>query len=143
MHEFLNIALLSLCHNYVNDVFFLKLNVPFFFLSRAFCNYGMCATYLGAGCVYIVFIATTLRDVFNFLFDLNWDVRLYIAIVIVPMLFLGQIRQLKYLVPFSALANLFIVITFSITLYYLFHGKMEFSERPLFSSMRQLPQFFR
>lgn len=108
-----------------------------------FCDYGLVATYLGAGCVYTVFVATTFRDVFNYLFDFDIDVRLYIAIVVVPLLLLGQIRQLKYLVPFSAMANLFIVITFSITLYYLFAGEMHFSERPLFSSWGQLPQFFR
>lgn len=69
------------------------------------------------------------------------DVRLYIAIVVLPCIILGQIRQLKYLVPFSAIANLFIVITFAITLYYMFNGPLQISQRPMFSSFSQLPLF--
>lgn len=103
----------------------------------------MAATYLGAGCVYIVFIAASFRDVINNVFDVDYDVRLYIAVIIFPLLLLGQIRQLKYLVPFSALANLFIVITFTITLYYMFSGPLKTDDKPGFSSWAQLPLFFR
>lgn len=122
-------------------------------------------TYYGANCVYIVFIATTIHDIINFELGLDWDVRAYIAICLLPILlisqvrtnkhngtlqlefelqrFLFQIRQLKYLVPFSALANIFIVITFAITLYFMFNEPLDFSERKLFSSWGQLPYFFR
>lgn len=110
-------------------------------VHRLFCDYGLLATYLGANCVYIVFIATSFHDVINYALKVDLDVRLYIAAVVVPCLVLGQIRQLKYLVPFSALANLFIVITFAITLYYMFNGPLEISKRPLFSSFSQLPLF--
>lgn len=103
----------------------------------------MTATYLGANCVYIVFIATSLRDVVNNVLEVNWDVRLYIALIILPLMLLGQIRQLKYLVPFSALANIFIIITFSITLYYMFSGPLQTDDKPLFSSWAQLPLYFR
>lgn len=103
----------------------------------------MLATYLSAGCVYIVFVATTFHDMFNYLLNLDLDVRIYIAIVIVPMALLGQIRILKYLVPFSAMANVFIVVTFGITLYYLFSGEMRWDERPLSAPITHLPQFLR
>lgn len=76
------------------------------------------------------------------MFGLDYDVRLYIAMVTVALVPISQIRQLKYLVPFSAMANAFVVVTFSITLYYLFSGEMKFEERPMFSSWAQLPQFF-
>lgn len=56
---------------------------------------------------------------------------------------LGEIRQLKYLVPFSAIANLCILITFAITLFYMLTGPLHIHERPLFSSWGQLPLFFR
>ena len=115
----------------------------FLFFRRNFVDYGLLSTYYSAGCVYIVFIATTIRDVANYEFNVDYDVRLYIALTIIPCIFLGQIRQLKYLVPFSAMANLFIVVTFGITLYYMFTGPLEYSERPLFSSWAQLPLFFR
>lgn len=79
----------------------------------------------------------------NITLGVNWDVRLYIAVVVFPCILLGEIRQLKYLVPFSAIANLCIIITFAITFYYMVTGPMEISERPLFSSWQQLPLFFR
>lgn len=101
------------------------------------------ATYLGANCVYIVFIATTFQKLINTTMGVHWDVRLYIAVVVFPCLILGEIRQLKYLVPFSAIANLCIVITFGITLYYMLCEPLQISERPLFSSWKQLPLFFR
>lgn len=91
--------------------------------------------------MYIVFIAASFHDVVDSRWNIDVDVRLYIAAVVVPCILLGQIRQLKYLVPFSALANLFIVITFAITLYFMFSGPLKFSERPLFASFSQLPLF--
>lgn len=51
------------------------------------------ATYYGAGCVYIVFIAESIHDVINFEFDLDWDVRVYIAIILVPVLLIGQVSK--------------------------------------------------
>lgn len=53
-----------------------------------------------------------------------------------------QIRNLKYLVPFSAIANLCIVVTFSITLYYMFNEELHFEDKKLFASFATLPLFF-
>lgn len=103
----------------------------------------MVATYLGANCVYIVFIATSFQTVINHELKVDWDVRYYIAVTVFPCILIGEIRKLKYLVPFSAVANVCIVITFIITLWYVFTGPMKISERPLFSSWGQLPLFFR
>ncbi|KAG4076176.1 hypothetical protein HA402_014725 [Bradysia odoriphaga] len=110
--------------------------------AREFCDYGLLLTYYGANCVYIVFISTTIHDIINYRLGLDWDIRAYIAICTIPILAIGQIRKLKYLVPFSALANIFIVVTFAITLYYMFNEPLNFSERKLFSSWGQLPYFF-
>ena len=100
------------------------------------------ATYFAATCVYIVFIAESLQKVINYDLEINWDTRLYIAITLIPLLFIGQIRQLKYLVPFSAIANFLIIITFGITLYYMFCEPLHFEDKPLFSSFAKLPLFF-
>lgn len=59
-----------------------------------------------------------------------------------PLILSCQIRQLKYLVPFSFLANVFMVISFGITLYYMFTDIRNTDERHLFSSVNQLPLFF-
>lgn len=113
------------------------------FVCRVFCDYGQVCTYLGANCVYIVFIATSFSKVINHELKVDWDIRLYVAAVVVPCIILGEIRQLKYLVPFSAIANLCILITFAITLFYMLTGPLPIHERPLYSSWGQLPLFFR
>lgn len=100
------------------------------------------ATYYGASCVYIVFISESFHDVINYDLKINLNIRIYIAMTLIPILFIGQIRTLKWLVPFSAMANIFIVVTFSITLYYMFNVPPRFDDKPLFSSFAQLPLFF-
>ena len=100
------------------------------------------ATYFAAACVYMVFIATSFHDVINYDSGLNWDVRIYIAFTVIPCLLIGQIRNLKWLVPFSALANILIVVTFGIVLYYLFDGPLEFSDKPLIAKASQIPLYF-
>lgn len=110
--------------------------------SKLFVDYGLMATYFSAGCVYIVFIGSSLEKVINVAAELDWNVRYYILLTMIPILLIGQIRSLKYLVPFSALANLFIVVTFGITLYYIFKDPLEFDDKPSFSSFATLPLFF-
>ncbi|XP_055533959.1 proton-coupled amino acid transporter-like protein pathetic [Wyeomyia smithii] len=110
--------------------------------SKNFVDYGLMATYYSAGCVYIVFIGSSLEKVINTMADLDWDVRIYILFTMIPVLAIGQIRELKFLVPFSALANLFIVVTFGITLYYIFKDPLVFDDKPGFASFATLPLFF-
>lgn len=107
------------------------------------CEYSMVLTYLSANCVYIILIATSFQRVINFELDVDWNVRYYIVATVLPCILMGEIRKLKFLVPFSAVANLCIMITFIIVLWYMFTGPMPISERPMFSSWGQLPLFFR
>jgi amino acid permease len=60
-------------------------------------------------------------------------------VVLIPI---SLIRNLKYLVPFSATANIFIIISFIITLYYIFSENLDTSERELMANVEQLPLFF-
>lgn len=121
----------------------MQYNSFFTFFCRSTCEYGMILTYLTANCVYMVLIATSFQTVLNYNLNVDWDVRYYIAAIVLPCLILGQIRKLKYLVPFSIIANICIVITFAITLWYILTGPMPISQRPLFSTWGQLPLFFR
>jgi proton-coupled amino acid transporter len=109
--------------------------------AKTFVDIALMMTYYGAACVYIVFISKSFQDVINPACNIDWDIRIYIVIIVIPLIFMGQFRQLKYLVPFSALANLFIIITFGITLYYMFNVKLNF-DKPLFASVGSLPLFF-
>ncbi|XP_055858843.1 proton-coupled amino acid transporter-like protein pathetic isoform X2 [Episyrphus balteatus] len=115
---------------------------PWANFAKQFVDGALMATYYAAACVYIVFIATSFQNVINYECNVKINIRVYIALTIIPCLLIGQIRNLKYLVPFSAMANIFIVIVFGITLYYMFREPLKFADKPLFSSWGQLPLFF-
>lgn len=112
------------------------------FIFRQFGDFGMMATYFSAGCVYIVFVATSLRRVMNYELGIEWDVRAYIGIILIGFILIGQIRVLRYLVPFSMIANVMIVVVFGITLYYMLNVPLSFEKVDGFSTWSQLPYFF-
>lgn len=111
--------------------------------ARRFVDYGLMATYFSAGCVYIVFIANTFHDVCNSLFGWSMSVRIYILMVLIPALLIGQIRSLKFLVPFSGSANVFIVIVFGIVMFYIFKEPLDMSDKPAIVHYTKWPVFFR
>lgn len=100
------------------------------------------ATYFSGDCVYIVFVANSLRLVINYQLSIDLDIRFYIAFVLLPCMIIGQIRVLKYLVPFSMMANVLIVATFGITMYYMFREPLQYENKPLFAGWSTLPYFF-
>lgn len=106
-------------------------------------DYALMATYYSAGCVYIVFVANTFHDICNLRFGWDLSVRYYILMTMVPILFIGQIRTLKFLVPFSGSANVFIVVVFGIVLYYIFKEPLVISDKELVAPWTQWPVFFR
>lgn len=116
---------------------------PLATVSKIFVNCALCATYVGGTCVYIVFIAASIKQVTDFHTGRDIDIRLYILSLIPALVLLGQVRNLKYLVPFSMLANIFMISGFSITLYYIFSNVQSIDDDvKLFSSVEQLPRFF-
>lgn len=110
--------------------------------AKNFVDYGLMATYYSAGCVYIVFISKTFHDIFHHFGLMEWNIRIYILMVMIPVILIGQLRSLKVLVPFSATANIFILVTFAITLYYMFNDSLEFSDKPLVVNWTKWPLFF-
>jgi hypothetical protein len=70
------------------------------------------------------------------------DIRVYIPMLLIFLIPLGLIRNLKYLVPFSALANIFIIISFVITLYYIFKDSLDIGDLEHIANVQQLPLFF-
>ena len=74
--------------------------------------------------------------------DMDIPIRLYILTLIPAVLLLGQIRSLKYMAPFSVLANVSIIIGFVIILYYVFSGIEIPQDVKLIASVGQWPSFF-
>jgi proton-coupled amino acid transporter len=69
-------------------------------------------------------------------------IRVYIPMLLVVLIPISLIRNLKYLVPFSAVANIFIIVSFIITLYYIFSDNLDTSSGELMANVEQLPLFF-
>lgn len=111
--------------------------------AKLFVDYSLLCTYYSTNCVYIVFIANTFKDIINTRTDIDWDVRIYILLAAIPILMISQVKSLKWLVPFSTSANLFIVVTFGITLYYIVSEELTFEGKELVvSDVTRWPLFF-
>ncbi|XP_026291061.1 proton-coupled amino acid transporter-like protein pathetic isoform X1 [Frankliniella occidentalis] len=114
-----------------------------FVTTSLFCTY-----YFGLT-AYVVFIAKSVQQLMD-----QWvgkpDIpeiaytRVFIALLVVLLIPLSLIRKLKQLVPFSMVANMCIVVGFSITLYYLFDDIRDpVAEKLNFNtSLKGLPLFF-
>ena len=69
------------------------------------------------------------------------DIRVYIPMLLVVLIPIGMIRELRYLVPFSAIANIFILVSFIITLYYIFSEGLDVGNGELMADIGQVPLF--
>lgn len=105
-------------------------------------NYGLFITYFGTCSVYTVIIAENFMQLIGYYFSIELDVRVYIAILLVPLILLSWVPNLKYLAPFSAVANVFMGVGLLITFYYLTQDMPAVSDRPLHTSLLKIPPFF-
>ncbi|XP_060520372.1 proton-coupled amino acid transporter-like protein pathetic isoform X2 [Cylas formicarius] len=70
------------------------------------------------------------------------NIRLTIAVLLVPLILLAYVPNLKYLAPVSMVANICMAIGLGITFYYLVIDMPAVSERPLVASITTFPVFF-
>ncbi|PZC81872.1 proton-coupled amino acid transporter-like protein CG1139 isoform X2 [Helicoverpa armigera] len=115
-------------------------------LAKAMINWFLVIDLLGCCCVYIVFVAKNVKQVVDFYATgSDWydvDVRIYMAVLLPLLILMNLIRNLKYLAPFSMIANLLVGTGMGITFYYLFQEVPSLSERLPFTSVDRLPTFF-
>ncbi|CAB0040353.1 unnamed protein product [Trichogramma brassicae] len=111
-------------------------------LARNFVNWALCATYVSGACVYIVFIATGIKQLGDQYTGMNISIRTYMLCLIPAVVLLGQVRNLRVLVPFSVLANLSLTVGFAITLYYIFNQIQPMENIHYVTTWHQLPKFF-
>eukprot|EP00092_Neocalanus_flemingeri_P041479 GFUD01045165.1.p1 GENE.GFUD01045165.1~~GFUD01045165.1.p1 ORF type:complete len:473 (-),score=99.36 GFUD01045165.1:322-1740(-) len=110
-------------------------------VARTVIDVFLCITQLGFCCVYFVFVSQNLQQVLDHYFG-EIDYRVYMAIILLPMLLLISIRNLKYLAPVSMLANLLQFAGLAIIFYYLLQDIPLVSTRKSFASWGQLPLYF-
>jgi proton-coupled amino acid transporter len=70
------------------------------------------------------------------------DVRLYMLMLLLPLILINWVRNLKLLAPFSTLANFLTFIGFGITLYYIVNDIPNVSTRSPVGTLRDFPLFF-
>ncbi|GBP51896.1 Proton-coupled amino acid transporter-like protein CG1139 [Eumeta japonica] len=110
---------------------------------KNFVNCTMAGVCLGGTSVYVIFIASAVKDVSdNFCPSYKLSIHAYCAILLVPLILITQLRHLKFLVPFSVFANVCLFVIFGITCYYTFNTP-NVSQRRLAVPVSEWPLFVR
>lgn len=114
-----------------------KFSKPFGYLIKT-CLF---ITYFGAVSVYSVIIAENFKQVLNYHFKTDIDLRVLIACLLVPLILMCWIPNLKYLAPFSMVANGFMGVSLAITFYYLIKNFQPLSKVPMVAPVEDFPHF--
>ncbi|XP_039488739.1 proton-coupled amino acid transporter-like protein CG1139 [Drosophila santomea] len=116
----------------------------FHFLSKPFgylVDVLLCAYHFGVDCVYVVFVAKSLKHLGD-MYLWFWDERLYMALIASPLILTFLIRDLKSLVPFAILSNILLLTGYGVILNYLFRDLPEFEPLHAIQPLRNFPFFF-
>nr|XP_023018378.1 proton-coupled amino acid transporter 1-like isoform X2 [Leptinotarsa decemlineata] len=110
-------------------------------LMRKIVNVFICITQLGFCCVYFVFISENIKQVADY-HGFELDIHIHMIIILVPILLPCLVRNLKYLAPFSTLANVLMISGIIIVLYYASQDLPSISERTYVAGFDTIPLFF-
>lgn len=108
---------------------------------RKMVNIFLCITQLGFCCVYFVFISTNMKQVLD-AHGIEMDVHQHMAVVLIPIMLSTWIRNLKYLVPISSIANFLVIAGYVATMYIMSHDVPSIYERRYIADWNNLPLFF-
>ncbi|KAI5634342.1 transmembrane amino acid transporter protein domain-containing protein [Phthorimaea operculella] len=109
---------------------------------RIFIDWAMALTILGACSVYVILLVDSVRQIVDVFHESNGITTThYCLMFLVPILVFTQIKNLKYLAPFSGFANILLVLTFVICLYYICIDFPELNSRPMAVDIAKLPLF--
>uniref|UniRef100_A0A336MWB5 CSON008157 protein n=1 Tax=Culicoides sonorensis TaxID=179676 RepID=A0A336MWB5_CULSO len=105
-----------------------------------FVTIALIGCYYGISCVYIVLMASSLKQEFDAYIGTT-DVRLYILMLAIPLILIGQIRALKFLMPFSTLGNLLLFCCCIIILWDIFTGELNFNQNLVPTKFNHIPLY--
>ncbi|XP_013141530.1 PREDICTED: proton-coupled amino acid transporter 4-like [Papilio polytes] len=109
--------------------------------ARELADWALAVTHLGACCVYTVVVAESFKQVSDVYGGPNWSVTVYCGLTLIVLIPLTQISTLKYLVPFSALANFVWLGSICISIYYCLRDPPKITDRNLATSITGIPNF--
>ncbi|CAF4855068.1 unnamed protein product [Pieris macdunnoughi] len=110
--------------------------------ARVFAEVAQLLTYLGVCCIFTVLIADSIKQLFDrYITSAIVPVEYYCLAILVPLCIMCQIRYLKWLAPFSLIANVLLVATFAICIYYIFKDEITLNGRKVIGPAARLPAF--
>lgn len=80
---------------------------------------GMFITYFGACAAYVLIIAGNVEQMVRHYAHVTFDIRIYLLMIMVPIILISFVPNYKYLAPISMVANILCASGLCITLYYL------------------------
>ena len=86
--------------------------------------------------------SVTLLQVWDAFTGGDIHVRWMMLYLLAPLILIGWVRNLKLLVPFSTIANGFVILSFALIFCYVFNGVPSLSDREPIGSMSGIPLFF-
>uniref|UniRef100_W8BB83 Proton-coupled amino acid transporter 1 n=1 Tax=Ceratitis capitata TaxID=7213 RepID=W8BB83_CERCA len=111
-------------------------------MMKTIVNIFICVTQLGFCCIYIVFISTNMKQIFD-AYNIEIDVHLVMVIIFVPILLTSLITNLKWLMPVSLIASICMIVGLAVTIFYaLKDGVPSAEERKLYTDGPHLALFF-
>lgn len=100
---------------------------------------GLLVTYFLTCSCYSVIIAENFNYVANHHLGYTVNVRITIALLLVPLVLLAYVPNLKYLAPASTLANICMAVGLGITFYYLVAEIPPISDRTMLAEISTIP----
>ncbi|XP_055297031.1 proton-coupled amino acid transporter-like protein CG1139 isoform X2 [Sitodiplosis mosellana] len=98
---------------------------------------------IGACCIYVVFMAKNIKSIVDYATGSDeTDVRLYMVLILLPIIFLNWIRNYKYLAPLSTFANFVTIISFGIICYFIVREPISLEGKRAFGPASEFPFFF-
>ncbi|XP_050307347.1 proton-coupled amino acid transporter-like protein CG1139 isoform X3 [Anthonomus grandis grandis] len=95
---------------------------------------------LGSCCVYCMFVGQNISNVVNEYTPM--DERLIMVMILLPLILICYVRNLKFLAPFTTIANVITVASFGIIYYYIFTEEISLENRDPIGEVKNWPLFF-
>ncbi|KAK9500906.1 hypothetical protein O3M35_002071 [Rhynocoris fuscipes] len=99
------------------------------------------ATQLGFCSIYFIFVSSSMQTVMKD-HGYDYDLKVYSAMTLLPILLSAMIRSLKFLTPVSLLSNILMCCGVCLTFYLCSLDLPNVSERKLFADFSTIPLFF-
>ncbi|XP_028038468.1 proton-coupled amino acid transporter-like protein CG1139 [Bombyx mandarina] len=97
---------------------------------------------IGTCCVYVVFVSENIHFVLVKRFNVEITVFQVMLCILLPLILINWVRDLKYLAPFSAVANVVTIVGFGIILYYIFRETPTLEGKEPVGRLADFPLFF-